>query len=40
MKKVLVTTVVKQVVPLIAGAVGAWALTAYPGFHSAFCGAL
>lgn len=37
MNKLIVSQVVKLVLPALAGALGAWLLTAFPDVHSAFC---
>ncbi|WP_413876348.1 hypothetical protein [Albidovulum sp.] len=38
MKTAIVAQVVKLVLPALAGAAGAWLLTAFPEVHVAFCG--
>lgn len=40
MQKALASVLLRQVLPMIIGAVGAWALTEHPSVHAAFCGAL
>lgn len=37
MNKVLLNVVLKQVLPLLLGALGAWAATSFPAVHQAFC---
>lgn len=37
MKNLVLMQVVKIVLPAMAGAAGAWLLTAFPEVHSAFC---
>ena len=37
MNKLIVAKVIKLVLPAVAGALGAWLLTAFPEVHTAFC---
>lgn len=37
MQKTIVQILLKQVLPVLLGALGAWVATALPAVHSAFC---
>lgn len=37
MQKTVLNILLKQVLPLLLGALGAWAATTFPAVHHAFC---